>query len=236
MAESLPNPPSSPAPAPAAPAFDPKGIIDAFIAVITKPADFFSSAAIKEQKGFGPPLIFAVVMGLVAGVIGALVAIFHLGVAAGAVGGAIGVGMGIAGIILSPIVAVIVAFVGGAIVHVIALIASGKGTYEQSVRIACYATAVYPIAAVLGIIPGLSILANLYGMYIVALGIIALHAANRQTTFIVLGVLAAIWLLVAVIGYFTARMAAGAAAGMAQQMKEAAEAARKAAEAAKQGQ
>jgi hypothetical protein len=236
MAESLPNPPTSPAPA--APAFDPKAIIDQFVAVLTKPADFFASAAIKEQKGFGPPLIFAVIMGLVAGVIGAILAVLHLGAAGGPLGGAVGVGVGLMGIIISPIMAVIVAFVGGAIVHVIALIASGKGTYEQSVRIACYATAVYPVAAVLGIISflPLSILANLWGMYIVALGIIALHSANRQTTFIVLGVLAAIWLLITVIGFFTMKMAAGAASGAIQQMKEAAEQAQKAAEAAKQAQ
>jgi len=236
MADSLPNPPSSPAPAPAAPAFDPKAILDTFVAVITKPADFFASAAIKEQKGFGPPLIFAVVMGLAAGIVGAIVAILHLGVLAGPLGGAVGVGMGIAGIIISPIVAVIAAFIGGAIIHVIALIASGKGTYETSVRIGCYAMAVYPVRALLDILPPLGVLASLYGLYIIALGIIALHAANRQTTFVVVGILAAIAAIWTVAAWWMARHALEALGASAQQMREAAEQMKKAAEAAKQAQ
>jgi hypothetical protein len=204
MAEFDPNPPAA-APTPSAvPPFDPKAVLDAAIAVVTKPAEFFASAKIKGEVGFVPMIIFAVCMGVVAGVLGAVVVILK-SLTFGAAGAAFGVFAAIGGIILQPIFAVIAVFVGGGIVHVIALISGGKGTYEQSARIAAYSLAVVPIAAVLGLLPIAPILAWLYGLYITALGIFALHeGAKRQTVYIVLGVLAGIWALVTVTGYIAA--------------------------------
>jgi len=217
MADTVPTPPSPdqapPPAAPAAPPFDIKAIVDAFVAVLTKPAEFFASPAIQNQQGFPQPLIFAVVMGVLAGVVGLLLAVLHLGAV-------FGIGAGLLGLVLSPIFAVLGAFIGGAIVHVIGLIGGGKGTYEQSVRIACYAMAVFPIAVLLRIISflPLDILANLYGLYIIALGVIALHQAKRQTVFIVVGVLAALAVIFGIVGFFAQRAAMGALQQL-QQMK-----------------
>jgi hypothetical protein len=135
----------------------------------------------------------------------------------GAAGGMLGMAAGFGAIVMSPIVAVIFgSFVGGAIVHVISLIAGGKGTYEQSVRVSSYACAIMPVGTLLGVIPGLgfllSIVANLYGLYVVALGVITLHLADRKKTFTVVGVLAAIVVVIGISGYFAARAAKNFAA------------------------
>jgi hypothetical protein len=197
--------PAAPPPAPPAPgpqgsgSVDFAAIIPSFVGVLTRPASFWDS--VKGQTGLAQPLVFSAVMGLVYGVVLAIMAVVGLGVVGGAVGGAIGAAAGVSMIILGPIFAVIGgSFIGGAICHVVALIAGGKGNFEQSVRVASYATAVAPIAAVLAFIPVVRYLPSFYGLYLVALGIIALHLADRKKTFVVTGVLAGIYVLFIVVG------------------------------------
>ena len=204
MAQPIQAPPASPASAPA-PAAKAPGIVQAFVAVLTKPASFYAS--VRDLGGFGAPLVFALVMGLVSGVIGAVFSVLGLTAAAGAMGGAVGAAAGFAGILMAPIFAIIGCFVGGAIVHVVSLIASGKGTYEQSVRVAGYAAAVMPIGALLGFVPLLNVLASLYGLYLVVQGLIAVHAADAKRTYVCAAVLAAILVLFTVLGLFAQRAA-----------------------------
>ncbi len=204
MAEMLPRPPASPGELlPTTPASPSPGVVQAFATVLTKPAEFFES--IRAQTGFGAPIVFALVMGLFAGVLSAVIQALGLG-AAGGPGGRAGVGMAIAGIVLSPTIAVAVgSFVGGAIVHVIALVANGKGTYEQSVRIASYSLAVLPIGALLAVSPFLPTLANLYGLWIVVAGVIAIHLGDRKRTFVAAAVLAVAVVVVGIAGALLAR-------------------------------
>lgn len=193
-------PPAPPAPGPSAPGgVDFSSIIPSFVGVLTRPTPFYES--VRGQTGLGPPLVFAAAMGLVYGVIVAIYAMVGLGIAGGALGGAIGAAAGFSMIILGPIFAVIGgSFIGGAIVHVISLIAGGKGSFEQSVRISSYALAVMPIGAVLAFIPLVRYLPSFYGLYLIALGIIAIHLADRKKTFVVTGVLAGIFVLFIVVG------------------------------------
>lgn len=201
MADPLPTQPVAPGAAPS-PAPQP-GILDAFKAVLTKPAEFYAS--VRDVGGFGGPLVFAIVMGLVSGVISACYAFFGLGAIGGGTGAAIGAFAGFSAIIMSPIFAVLGCFIGGAIVHVISLIAGGKGTYEQSVRVAGYAAAVMPISALVTFVPLLRLLPGLYGLYLVALGLIAIHAADRKKTFVSVGVLGLILILFTVMGMLAGR-------------------------------
>jgi hypothetical protein len=196
MADPLPTQPVSPA-APAAPAAQAPGIVQAFTSVLTKPASFYAS--VRDVGGYGAPVVFALVLGVVAGVINA--AYFVLGIgAAGAAGAGVSVGAGLAQIITTPIGAVIGCFVGGAVVHLVSLIAGGKGTYEQSVRVAGYAGAVMPITSLVSFAPGLGILPVLYGLYVAAQGLIAIHAADRTKTYVVTGILALLAVLFGILG------------------------------------
>lgn len=200
MSDPQAAPPPAPAPGPQASSpVDFGAIVPSFIAVLTRPAPFWES--VKGQTGLGQPLVFSAAMGLVYGVIGAIYAVVGLGVAGGAMGSAIGAAAGFSMIILGPIFAVIGgSFIGGVVVHIISLIAGGKGSFEQSVRIASYHMALGPVAAVLAFVPVVRFLPWFYGLYIVALGIIALHMADRKRTFVVTGVLAAIYILLVVVG------------------------------------
>jgi len=196
----MPEPmPTSPAPGTSgSPPVSGPALFQAFIAVLTRPAAFFES--VKGQTGFRDPLVFAVAAGLVGGVIHAVFSLAHLLPVTAA-------GVGLAMIILMPIFAVIGCFVGGAIVHVVSMIAGGKGSFEHSVRIAGYCAAVLPVSAVLSFIPLVQYLPSFYGLYIAALGIIALHLADRRRTFIVTGVLAAIMAIFVVMGMMAATAA-----------------------------
>jgi hypothetical protein len=195
-----PGSPPSPAPSGKAP-----GLVQAFVAVLTKPGEFYCS--VRDVGGFGAPVIFALVMGVASGVVSAVLMVLGLGAAAGAMGGAIGAAAGFASLVTSPIIAVIGCFVGGAIVHLISLIAGGKGSYEQSVRVAGYAAAVMPIGALLGFVPLLSVVPSLYGLYLVAQGLIAIHAADGKKTYVSVGVLAALLVLFSIVGMLAGRAA-----------------------------
>jgi hypothetical protein len=202
MADPLPTQPATPS-APPSPAAQAPGIVQAFVAVLTRPSSFYAS--VRDVGGFGSPVVFALVVGIVAGVINAVYLVLGLGAAGGAMGGAIGAAAGFGTIIMTPIFAVIGCFVGGAIVHVISLIAGGKGSYEQSVRVAAYAAAIMPISSLLSFVPVLRFLPGLYGLYLVAVGLITIHAADRKKTYVVTGVLAVLLVIFGIMGLLATR-------------------------------
>jgi len=198
----VPPPPSPPGSAmPTA-----QGLVQAFVGVLTRTSSFFES--LRTQSGLAPPLVFAAAMGLLSGAIHALYAVVGLGAAGGPLGGAFGAVAGFGMIVVAPFLAVIVgSFIGGAIVHVIALLAGGKGSFEHSVRVASYVQAVMPLSAVLAFIPLVRHAPSFYGLYLVALGIIALHLADRRKTFTIAGVLAAVLAVLLVMGVLAGRAA-----------------------------
>jgi hypothetical protein len=203
MADPLPTQPATPGAPPSPSAARAPGIVQAFVGVITRPAEFYAS--VRDAGGFGAPVVFALVCGLAAGVISAVYAVVGLGAMGGAAGGAFGAIAGFSAVIVTPIFAVIGCFVGGAIVHVISLIAGGKGTYEQSVRVGAYAGAMMPISALLGFVPLLRLLPGLYALYLVGIGLITIHAAERKRTWTVMAVLAAILVLLSILGMLAGR-------------------------------
>jgi hypothetical protein len=209
MSETLPPPPTNAGPPPSPTVAAPPGLVQAFTSVLTRPTEFFES--LRGQAGFGPPVVFALVMGLLAGIVTAVIGMVGLGTAGGALGAAAGLGA----LVMSPIMAVVFgSFVGGAIVHVISMVAGGKGPYEQSVRISSYACAVMPIGAVLAVVPLLGIAANLYGLYIVAVGVVTLHLADRRRTFTAAVVLAVIVVIAGIASFFATRAAKDMSAEM----------------------
>jgi len=220
----------------------PAVILDAFKRVLARPSEFYAS--VKDQAGLGPPLVFALAMGVAAGVITAVLSLVGLRGAAGALAGA---AVGFGAILLSPIFTMIGVVIGGAVAHVISLIAGGKGTFEQSLRVAAYASAVMPIAALVGFVPLVNILPSLYGLYLVAIGLVVVHAADRRKTFISVAVLGALLVLMTISSLLAMRAARSAATDLdkafgpgskfqqdlakgAEQLQRAAEEARKAAE------
>lgn len=114
------------------------------IKVLTAPAAFFRE--MPKTGGFVEPLVFAVVMGVIAGLIQSVISILGLNVAAG-------MATGVASIVIMPIMIAIVGFVGAAILFVIWKLMGSQESYETAYRCGAYISAFAPIAAVLSIIP-----------------------------------------------------------------------------------
>ncbi len=104
--------------------------------VVTAPAKFFKT--MPKTGGFLEPLIFAVIMGFIAGIIQALINI--LGLSYAYVGFVESLGM----IIFVPIFAVIGSFIGAAIIYVIWKLIGSQENYETSYRCAAYLMALVP--------------------------------------------------------------------------------------------
>lgn len=173
------------------------------IKVITNPVGFYRD--MPKGGGFIEPLIFLVVMAAIAGVLTAVLSVFGFGMVgmAGMAGMAFA---GFAAIIIVPIMAVIGSFIGAAIVYVIWLIMGSKESYETAYRCIAYASAIYPIMAILGIIPYLgAIVGTAWGFYLVIMASIQVHKIKANLAYIVFGIIGALLIIMQVSGEYTAR-------------------------------
>nr|HPK53530.1 YIP1 family protein [Smithellaceae bacterium] len=118
------------------------------INVITKPADFFKS--MPKTGGFLEPLIFAVIMGLISGIIQAILSFVGLG-SAGSYGAGMAAGFG--AIIFMPIAVAIGSFIGAAILFVIWKLMGSQEDYETAYRCGAYLMALAPITSLINVIP-----------------------------------------------------------------------------------
>jgi hypothetical protein len=73
------------------------------------------------------------------------------------------------------------------------------------VRVAAYAGAIMPISSLLSFVPVLRFLPGLYGLYLVAVGLIAIHAADRTRTYVVTGILAVLLCIFGVMSMLATR-------------------------------
>jgi len=147
--------------------------IDEFIEtwkkVITTPSDFFRE--MPTSGGYEAPLKFAVVNYIIAGIGTALVSILAFTFIASLLpmtsfwpGSAFG--SALSNIIVTPIMGIIGLFIIGAILYVCFKIVGGSGSYEGTVRIVAYASAVEAVSW----IPILGWIAGLYAIYLAIVG------------------------------------------------------------------
>jgi hypothetical protein len=112
--------------------------------VVTNPVNFFQG--MPKSGGFLEPLVFAIIMGFIAGIIQAILSFIGLGPSAGYGGGMSGFSM----IIFMPIAAAIGSFIGGAILFVIWKLMGSQEDYETAYRCGAYLMALTPITAIIG--------------------------------------------------------------------------------------
>jgi len=187
-----------------------KNILNIALNVIKDPAGFYRG--MPKVGGFGDPLVFLVVMGVVSGIVRAVLGLFHLGVAGS-------VGMVLAGIILMPIAIVIFSFIGAAILFVIWKLMGSGESYETAYRCGAYAGAISPITAVLGIIPFVGSLAGLAWMlFLLVTASVEVHKIAVKTAWLVFGIIAAVLALGSLSAQLAARRAAKAMSAWGQDM------------------
>ena len=179
-----------PAAAPQDTGFSLNKVIEDAKAVLTDPAGFYRSMPV--AGGFAEPAIFVAVMGAAIGVLMTIVAIF------GGHGlGAMAVGFG--SFIMMPIMAVIGSFIGALVMFVIWKLMGSDYDYETAYRCVAYASAIYPIMGVLGVIPYVgTIVGVLWGMFLMYNATVETHKIKAETARLVIGVLAAIMLFMQV--------------------------------------
>lgn len=174
-----------------------KNILGTAMKVIVNPVGFYRE--MPKTGGLVDPLIFAIALGLVSGVITAILSIFSLGSAPS-------FWMGLAYIILYPIFVAIGSFISAAILFIIWKIMGSQEPYETAYRCMAYAMAITPLTVILGIIPYLgSILGLAWILYLMVAASTEVHKINQKTALMVFGIIFILFAIVSTCGQFTAR-------------------------------
>jgi len=155
--------------------------------VLTAPGDFYRQ--MPKSGGFVEPIIFMIVMAAVGAII--LIVFGFLGL-----GALSALGVGIGSLIFMPIMAVIGSFIGGAVMFVIWKLMGTQEPFEVSYRCVAYASAIYPVVALIGLVPYIgSIVGVAWGMYLMFIATKEVHQLNEKTASMVFGILGVILIL-----------------------------------------
>ena len=170
--------------------------------VVTKPAEFFQG--MPKIGGFLEPLVFAVIMGLIGGIIQAVLNVVGLG--AGGYGGGMMSRFGV--IIFMPIIVAIGSFIGAAIFFVIWKLMGSQENYETAYRCGAYLAALTPIAAIISAVPyvGVVIIVGINVFYLVIVSIYV-HNLPSQKAWLVFGIIGVIFVIMGFSGEYKARHA-----------------------------
>jgi len=172
------------------------------IDVLVKPKAYFST--MKTTGGIAEPLIKAVIYGVVAGIIALIWGLLKIGGSVGLFGGAVGVML----FIWYIIGAVIGLFIGAVILLVISAICKGSTDFEANTRVTASLMVLMPLGALLGFVSGLnftagsvvSLLINLFGLYLLYYGLVEALKAKPGTAKILTIILAALLVLFFLVG------------------------------------
>ncbi len=168
--------------------------------VVTKPAEFFRG--MPKTGGFLEPLVFAVIMGLITGIIQMIFSFIGLGPGGAGRGMMAGFGM----IIFMPIAAAIGSFIGGGILFVIWKLMGSQENYETAYRCGAYIMAIAPVTAIIGAVPYLGGLISMaiYVFFLVTASV-EVHHLESQKAWLVFGIIGVVFALIGVFAEYKAR-------------------------------
>ncbi|MDX1733023.1 MAG: YIP1 family protein [Halioglobus sp.] len=190
--ESTPGADNTP---PASGGFDLGTVIAQAKQVVTSPRDFYRGMA--KSGGYSEPLIFLLVMGVIAGLVFGVLSLIGLTPAGAA---------GLGAVIMMPIGLLIGGFIGAAIMFVIWKLMGSPENYETAYRCVAYSTAVLPVVAIVAIIPYVgTAVRTVWGVWLMIIASEEVHARAKQTAMLVFGILGAIGLFMGVSGEYAQR-------------------------------
>lgn len=179
---------------------DVSGMPDQAIGVITAPRGFFRS--MPREGGYLDPIIFLLVMGLATALIQIILGFIGFG-QAGMMGMA---AAGMLAIIMLPLFLVIGGFITAAIGYVVWRFLGSSQSFETAFRCVAYMSAISPITALLSAIPYFGTIAHVaWGMFLVVVASVEVHAIRERTAQIVFGIIGAILLIISVSNEYAAR-------------------------------
>jgi hypothetical protein len=172
------------------------GIINTLKMVITNPVEFFRT--MPKTGGLADPLVFAVVIGLLVGVIQAVIGFVTL---SGGLRWA-----SLVAVIWGPVGALIGSFIGAAILFVIWKIMGSNEDYEVAYRCTAYAYAIAPIMVLAGLVPYVGSLVGLaWGLYLIVTASVEVHKIAARTAWLVFGIITVLLAVMSVGAAITAR-------------------------------
>ncbi len=192
-----------------------KSVIDGIVSnakmVITNPVEFYRT--MPKVGGLGDPLVFAVVLGAIAGIV---MAVIGFVMSSG--------GMrwtSLSYVILGPVGALIGSFIGAAILFVIWKIMGSNENYEVAYRCGAYSCAIMPITLLAGIVPYVGTLVGLaWGLYLIVTASVEVHKIAAKTAWIVFGIITGIFALIHVRGEMALRHASSSIQQLGAQNEE----------------
>src|SRR3990172_1643316 len=167
---------------------DKKGIdfgamLQTAIKVVTSSAAFFRE--MPKTGGYQEPLLFMVIMGVVNGIVTAVLGIFGLALI-------FSVGMAIASIIIYPVMYAVFGFIGAAFVFAVWKLMSSAEPYETAYPCVAYIAAFMPLVSIINVIPYVGVLASLALLtWIYVLASVEAHKLPVQKSWLVFGIIGA---------------------------------------------
>ena len=137
--------------------------------VILRPAAFF--AGLPREESLWRATTFAVVMGAVAGILGFILRVLPA----------------FSSVFTTPFAAFAGTVVGAFVVHVLAMLAGGRGSLEHSYRLAGYLMVFLPLIVVSGVLPYLNLAMAGYGLYALIMGVIPVHELEERRAWSIFG-------------------------------------------------
>ena len=169
------------------------------MAVITDPAGFFRN--MEKSGGFADPLIFMAAMGVVSGILQAILSVVGLGMK-------VSFTAALSMIFMIPLLVMIFGFVGAGIFFVIWKFMGSNQPYETAYRCVAYAAAVTPVTTLIGVIPYLGAIAALvWMMFLMVTASREVHNLKLQKAWIVFGIIFGLLILLNINSQRVARRA-----------------------------
>ena len=166
------------------------------VQIITNPVGFFQQ--MPRRGGYLEPLVFMLILGVIAGFIQTIVSIIGLLPVA--------MRMGIEAIIIMPVLIVIFGFISAGILYLIWKVMGSPEPYETAYRCVAYSTAIVPVTALLSIIPYLGAIIGVVWMsYLMIVASTEVHGINPKTATAVFGIIGLLFVIINVSSEYTAR-------------------------------
>lgn len=159
--------------------------------VITKPSEYFQGML--KTGGFLEPLVFALVMGLIGGILQAIINVIGFGRYTG-YGNGMMAGLGM--IIKMPIYVGIGCFICAAIFSLIWKFMDSHENYETAFRCIAYLAALIPLTTIIGILPYANIINTIIYVFYVVMASVHAHNLPSQKSWLVFGIIGVFYAII----------------------------------------
>jgi hypothetical protein len=195
-------------------AVDVKGCYLKYLEIIQKvikdPAAFYRE--MPRSGGLVEPLVFLVVMGVLAGLVRAVLGVVGIGMAGSFM-------LAMASIVIVPIFGAIFGFIGAGVLFIIWKMMGSEEPYETAFRCLAYATAIAPINAALNTIPYIGpIIGLLWMTYLLVNASTEVHHVQPKLAWIVFGAICVLFAISSISSQIAARRVAARLETLQQKM------------------